>query len=111
PLAQATAGIHTADILRGMRDTISGMNKQDGIVERSTFLTNRRGSDPVVKAWQQTKKPSKIAPKAVKTIGELLGKAGDKLSSPMEIIDNFTSESLIRARYAQNLRKGLSEQN
>lgn len=111
PLAQATAGIHTADILRGMRDTISGMNKQDGIVERSTFLTNRRGSDPVVKAWQQTKKPSKIAPKAFKTIGELLGKAGDKLSSPMEIIDNFTSESLIRARYAQNLRKGLSEQN
>ena len=111
PLAQATAGIHTADILRGMRDTISGMNKQDGIVERSTFLTNRRGSDPVVKAWQQTKKPSKIAPKAAKTIGEFLGKAGDKLSSPMEIIDNFTSESLIRARYAQNLRKGLSEQN
>lgn len=111
PLAQATAGIHTADILRGMRDTISGMNKQDGIVERSTFLTNRRGSDPVVKAWQQIKKPSKIAPNAVKTIGEFLGKAGDKLSSPMEVIDNFTSESLIRARYAQNLRKGLSEQN
>ena len=111
PLTQAWAGVRNTDILRGMWDTLRGMNKHDGVVERSTFLTNRRGSDPLVKAWEQGAKPEKKLQRAIRKAGKAAGKMGDKLSSPMEVIDNFTSESLIRARYAQNLRKGLSEQN
>lgn len=111
PLTQAWAGVRNTDILRGMWDTLRGMNKHDGVVERSTFLTNRRGSDPLVKAWEQGAMPEKKLQRAIRKAGKAAGKMGDKLSSPMEVIDNFTSESLIRARYAQNLRKGLSEQN
>lgn len=111
PLTQGWAGVRNTDILRGMWDTLRGMNKHDGVVERSTFLTNRRGSDPLVKAWEQGAMPEKTLQRAIRKAGKAAGKMGDKLSSPMEVIDNFTSESLIRARYAQNLRKGLSEQN
>lgn len=111
PLTQAWAGVKNTDILRGMWDTLRGMNKTDGMVERSTFLTNRRGSDPLVKAWEQGTMPEKNVQKAIKQAGKAAGKAGDVLSSPMEIIDNITAESLVRARYAQNIRKGLSEQN
>lgn len=111
PLTQGWAGVRNTDILRGMWDTLRGMNKHDGMVERSTFLTNRRGSDPLVKAWEQGAMPEKTLQRVFRKIDKAAGKAGDKLSSPMELFDNFTSESLIRARYAQNLRKGLSEQN
>lgn len=111
PLTQGWAGVRNTDILRGMWDTLRGMNKHDGVVERSTFLTNRRGSDPLVKAWEQGAMPEKTLQRFFRQIDKAAGKAGDKLSSPMELFDSFTSESLIRARYAQNLRKGLSEQN
>ena len=111
PLTQGWAGVRNTDILRGMWDTLRGINRQDGMVERSTFLTNRRGSDPLVKAWEQGAMPEETIQRAIRQAGKVAGKVGDKLSSPMEVIDNFTSESLIRARYAQNLRKGLSEQN
>lgn len=111
PLTQGWAGVRNTDILRGMWDTLRGMNKQDGIIDRSTFLTNRRGSDPLVKAWEQGAIPEKTLKKAWRQANKIAGETGDMLSSPMEIIDNITSESLIRARYAQNIRKGLSEQN
>lgn len=111
PLTQGWAGVRNTDILRGMWDTLRGMNKQDGIIDRSTFLTNRRGSDPLVKAWEQGAMPEKTLKKAWRQANKIAGETGDMLSSPMELIDNITSESLIRARYAQNIRKGLSEQN
>lgn len=111
PLTQGWAGVRNTDILRGMWDTLRGMNKHDGVVERSTFLTNRRGSDPLVKAWEQGTMPEKTRQRVLRQIDKAAGKVGEKLSSPMELFDSFTSESLIRARYAQNLRKGLSEQN
>lgn len=111
PLTQGWAGVRNTDILRGMWDTLRGMNKQDGIIDRSTFLTNRRGSDPLVKAWEQGAMPEKTLKKAWRQANKIAGETGDMISSPMEIIDNITSESLIRARYAQNIRKGLSEQN
>lgn len=77
--------------LHGMWDTLRSFKESDGIVDMSTFLTNRRGSDPLVRTWQQ--------------------KASAKLSSPMEWIDNFTSESLVRARYRQNVEsRKMSEQ-
>lgn len=111
PLTQAWAGLRSTDILRGMWDTLRGIKENDGMVERSTFLTNRRGSDPLVKAWEQETLSEEKRKRARQKAGRAMGKLGDTLSSPMGIIDNITAESLIRARYAQNLRKGLSEQN
>ena len=91
PLTQGWATLDTKTLLRGMRDTLAAYKNDDGMVARSTFLTNRRGSDPIVRTWAQ--------------------KASAKLSSPMEYIDQFTADTLVRARYAQNVKSGLSEEN
>lgn len=89
PLGQGWATLDTNNLLRGMWQTLKAYKTDDGMVYRSTFLTNRRGSDPIVKTWAE--------------------EASAKLSSPMEYIDQFTADSLVRARVLQNMKQGLSE--
>lgn len=89
PIVQGWATLNTKDLLRGMWQTLRDMKTSDGVVDASTFLTNRKGSDPLVRTWAQ--------------------KTSAVLSSPMEHIDQFTAGSLVRARYNQNRRRGLSE--
>lgn len=89
PLTQGWATLGRGELLRGMWQTLKSMKESDGIVDASTFLTNRRGSDPLVRSWAQ--------------------RASATLSSPMEHIDQFTAGSLVRARYNQNLKRGMSE--
>ena len=89
PLTQAWGQIDTRSMLQGMWETLKAIKDSDGMVDASSFLTNRRGSDPVVQSWTR--------------------KASAALGKPMELIDSFTSGSIIRARYAQNLRHGMSE--
>lgn len=89
PLTQGGAQLDRGMLLKGMWDTLRAYKTDDGIVSKSTFLTNRRGSDPIVRTWAQS--------------------ASAKLSSPMEYIDQFTADTLVRARYQQNIKKGLSE--
>ena len=72
-----------------MRDTLSAMVKDDGFRTKSDFLTNRMGSDPLVLSWTQD--------------------ASKVLTKPMEWIDMFTSETVVRARYNSNLKLGMSE--
>ena len=76
-------------LLNGMLSTLKAYRSDDGIVNQSTFLTNRRGSDPLVQTWAQ--------------------KASDKLGKPMEVIDGFVADSIVRGAYLQNLKKGMSE--
>ena len=89
PLTQARGQIGRASMLKGMWDTLKAYRNDDGFADRSSFLTNRRGSDPIVKSWSQ--------------------KASGFLGKPMEYIDTFTADSIVRARYDQNIRRGLSE--
>lgn len=90
PLTQGNAALEHGMLLRGMWNTLRAYGKtDDGIVDMSSFLTNRRGSDPIVKSWQD--------------------RASGKLSAPMEYIDQFVADSLVRARYYQNLKHGMSE--
>ncbi len=89
PLTQGWAALDSKHLMNGMRDTLKAYKADDGMVDMSTFLTNRRGSDPLVRTWQQG--------------------ASAALSKPMDWIDNFTSDTLIRARYRQNLDRGFSE--
>ena len=89
PITQGYALLGTKDLLTGMQQTLAAMKESDGMVEASAFLTNRIGSDPLVQTWAQ--------------------KASAKLSSPMSWIDNFTAGTLVRARYNQNIRNGMSE--
>ena len=89
PLTQGRALLDRGMLLHGMWDTLRAYKGDDGFVDTSTFLTNRRGSDPLVKTWAQ--------------------KASATMSKPMEFIDQFTADSLVRARYRQNLAHGMSE--
>ena len=88
PLQQAAVRMDRGVLLEGMWSTLKAMKDDDGFADMSDFLTNRRGSDRLVS--------SKM---------ERISKA---LGTPMEIIDNFVSESIVRAQYAQNQRAGLS---
>lgn len=89
PLTQGAATVDGKHMLKGMWDTLRAYQTDDGFVDASTFLTNRRGSDPIVKTWAQ--------------------KASAAASKPMEYIDQFTADSLVRARYSQNIERGMSE--
>lgn len=89
PMTQASAQLDSGMMLKGMWDTLKNMRQGDGLASMSDFLTNRRGSDVLVRTWMQ--------------------KASGVLGTPMELIDNFTSESIVRAAYLQNLKRGMSE--
>ena len=91
PLTQAWGYVSTGDMVQAMGQTLAAMKNDDGFWERSAFLTNRRGSDPLVRTWQ--------------------GNLSAKLSMPMEWIDIFTADSIVRARYNQNLRRGMLEED
>ncbi|WP_299965864.1 hypothetical protein [uncultured Oscillibacter sp.] len=89
PLTQGWGSVGSRFMLEGMWDTLKAYKADDGLVDMSSFLTNRRGSDPIVKTWQQG--------------------TSAFLSTPMEWIDCFTADSLVRARFKQNQAAGLSE--
>lgn len=105
PLTQGWTTTNSKYMLQGMWDALRSFKADDGFANRSDFLTNRRGSDPLVKMWEQSSK----APTAWQKVNAVSGRAGEILSSPMEYIDQFTAGSLVRARFKQNVAKGMSE--
>lgn len=88
PITQGMAGLNSKALLKGMWDTMKAYKVDDGMVDMSTFLTNRRGSDPLVRTWTQN--------------------LSDKASKPMEWIDSFTADTLVRGRFNQNISEGMS---
>lgn len=89
PWTQAGAQVGYMRLLRGVANTLQSTRSDDGFAGASTFLTNRRGVDPLVQTWAQ--------------------KASGIASKPMELIDSLVSESIVRAAYEQNRQQGLSE--
>ena len=89
PITQAWSQVSTEDVLRGMWDTLKNYKTADGLDSASTFINNRSG------------------------YGRLAMSTMDKVSAGagwmMESIDTFTTGSVVRARYYQNLRRGMSE--
>lgn len=89
PITQAWSQVSTTDVLRGMWDTLKNYKTADGLDSASTFINNRSG------------------------YGRLAMSTMDKVSAGagwlMEAIDTFTTGSVVRARYYQNLRRGMSE--
>ena len=88
PLVQGKTQLSTGELLRAMYDTVRAYRTDDGFVNSSDFLTNRRGSDVLVQSTSE--------------------RISSALSSPMEYIDRFTADTLVRARYAQNLKSDMS---
>lgn len=89
PLTQISGVVSTPNFLKGIRDTIYDYAKSDGFSERSDFLTNRKGSSPLV----MTK----------------LENVQNILASPMGMIDSFTAEAVVRSKYYDNVSKGMGE--
>ena len=91
PITQAWSQVSTTDVMRGMWDTLKNYKKADGLDAASSFINNRSG------------------------YGRLATSTMDKVSAAagilMEGIDGFTTGSVVRARYYQNLRRGMSEAN
>ena len=89
PITQAWSQVSTTDVLRGMWDTLKNYKTADGLDAASAFINNRSG------------------------YGRLAMSTMDKVSAGagwlMEAIDTFTTGSVVRARYYQNLRRGMSE--
>lgn len=89
-ITQAWAQLKTISVLKGMWQTLANIKTNDGLVEASDFLTNRAGSDPLVRTWQQS--------------------ASTFLSTPMEWVDQFSAGTIVRARYMENIERGMSEE-
>lgn len=89
PITQAWSQVSTADVLRGMWDTLKNYKTADGLNSASTFINNRSGYRRL----------------AMSTMDKVSAGAGWL----MESIDTFTTGSVVRARYYQNLRRGMSE--
>ena len=83
PLFQAWANVRTSSMMRAMWDTGVAAIRGDGFRDGSDFLINRRGYD----AMYQT----------------LYGKTKNALFIPFNIIDDFVSETIVRARYYDEL--------
>lgn len=94
PLSQAMGTTKTGNILIGMLQTTQNnisetlKGEGDSFVNESDFLTSRRGNDLTQK----------------ETFAQ---KFSNTVSTPMELIDNFTSESIVRAKYRENIKNGM----
>lgn len=87
PIVQGGAELRNTSILKAMSDTMHSYVSDDGFVNSSVFLTNRRGADVLVKTP--------------------LEKVSETLSKPMFYIDDFTSNVLTRARVIDNQINGM----
>ena len=88
PITQASAECSHFNIGKAMIETVTNDIKSDNITDDSSFLTNRKGSDKLVKTFFQG--------------------LADFSSKPMQMIDNFTSEVVWRAKYHEDIDSGMS---
>jgi hypothetical protein len=90
PITQSWGEVSPVSSLRAMADTIKSTFRDDGTIDKSNFLTNRlRKSEALYKTgWD---------------------KVGEKVSFLMESIDSFTSQTVWRSKYLENISKGMSE--
>lgn len=91
PLTQAWSQVSSADMLHGMWQTLQNYKTADGLDADSTFIHNRSGYGRL----------------AMST----MDKVSEKAAFLMEAVDGFTTGSVVRARYLQNIRLGMSEVN
>ena len=90
PITQSWVEVSPVSSLVAMRDTIKSTIRDDGTIDKSDFLTNRL----------------KKAENLYKTNWD---KASEALGFLMESIDSFTSQTVWRSKYRENLSSGMSE--
>ena len=90
PITQAWSQTSTKNLMRGMYESIRNTIKNDGFEDGSTFLINR-------------------TQKAERLYQTGLDKINNKLGIPFEAVDSFTSNTIVRAKYYDNIEAGMSE--
>lgn len=90
PITQSWGQVNPAYSLKAMGDTLRSALRDDGTVNKSDFLTNRLNT---AEDLHQTK----------------WDKINDKVGWMMDVIDNFTSQTVWRSKYLQNMNEGMSE--
>ena len=90
PITQSWGEVSPISTLRGMAQTIANAYREDGVVEKSDFLTNRLNAEENLyqTGWD---------------------KVGKGVGILMDTIDNFTSQTIWRSKYTENISKGMSE--
>lgn len=88
-IAQASAELKSTSILKAMQQTLAAQVQDDGFIDKSAFLTNRQGTEALIQS-----------------VGDRVSKT---LSAPMELIDMFSASTIVRARYMENLQRGMTE--
>lgn len=90
PITQSWGQVNPVYSLAAAKDAVRNALKDDGMVNKSTFMTNRLLEEENLK----------------KTGWDV---AGEKLSLLMNVADHFTTEVVWRSKYLQNLQNGMSE--
>lgn len=89
PLTQALSGVRADSLALAFLESGISLAKDDGFDNRSTFITNRMGVDGLYR--------------------DFTGKVNDALSMPFNLLDRMVTSTLVRARYAENVQRGMSE--
>lgn len=89
PIVLGSSQLSKKNMGRAMVETLAAIYKTDGFAEASTFLTNRRGVEMLYKT-----KPAIVI---------------NMITSPGFYFDFFSANVVTRARYYDNLQKGMSE--
>lgn len=91
PITQSWSAVSPVSSLKAMRDTIKSYIRDDGMVGQSDFLTNRlnQAENLYESGWD----------KANKAVGFM-----------MDCIDSFTSQTVWRSKYMENVKSGMEQQ-
>jgi hypothetical protein len=89
PFTQALSQLGTVDMLNAMKETVKSYSVADGFVDKSDFLTSRKGTEQLFVSD--------------------LKKLENAASVPFEVVDMFVAESIVRAKYNANIKSGMSE--
>lgn len=85
PIVQAMAKLPKVDMVRAFAQTVSNKFRNDGFVENDLALIRRRGADRFAKTfWQKISDPGYVL---------------------MSVVDNLSSEVIVRAKYNELTRK------
>ncbi len=90
PIVDSFAMTGTVNTIRATYDTLKNLKVQDGLMSLSDFYTNRTSSNKLV-----------MTP---------LEKSADAAGFAMNVVDSLATEVIIRSRYYQNLKDGMSEE-
>ena len=90
PITQSWGQVNPVYSLAAAKDAVRNAFRNDGMIEKSTFMTNRLLEEENLK----------------KTGWDVVG---EKIGLLMNVADRFTTEVVWRSKYLQNLQNGMSE--